>query len=126
MIPCTTVPFVQGTRLQLHNTLVDAERRLIPADQPLLLPLTGSLYVKGKVANTEQLLVNIGTDYYVEVGRAVQAAHAQAVGRNQCVGLSQCVAVHVCCPHVWRLQRRAFQLPAANTQPLYVLRADDD
>lgn len=38
------------------------------ADQPLLLPLTGSLYVKGKVANTEQLLVNIGTDYFVEVG----------------------------------------------------------
>lgn len=37
------------------------------ADQPLLLPLTGSLYVKGKVASTDQLLVNIGTDYYVEV-----------------------------------------------------------
>lgn len=33
-----------------------------------MLPLTDSLYVKGKVANTEQLLVNIGTDYYVEVG----------------------------------------------------------
>lgn len=37
------------------------------ADQPLLLPLTGSLYVKGKVADTQQLLVNIGTDYYVEM-----------------------------------------------------------
>lgn len=32
-----------------------------------MLPLTGSLYVKGKVASTEQLLVNIGTDYFVEV-----------------------------------------------------------
>jgi hypothetical protein len=29
--------------------------------------MTGSLYVKGKVASTDQLLVNIGTDYYVEV-----------------------------------------------------------
>lgn len=37
------------------------------ADQPLMLPLTGSLYVKGKVASSEQLLVNIGTDYFVEV-----------------------------------------------------------
>lgn len=37
------------------------------AEQPLLLPLTSSLYVKGKVADTEKVLVNIGTDYYVEV-----------------------------------------------------------
>lgn len=36
-----------------------------------MLPLTGSLYVKGKVADTQHLLVNIGTDYYVEVGGAV-------------------------------------------------------
>jgi hypothetical protein len=36
-------------------------------DQPLLLPLTSSLYVKGKVASTDTLLVNVGTDYYVEV-----------------------------------------------------------
>lgn len=32
-----------------------------------MLPLTSSLYVKGKVATTEHLLVNVGTDYYVEV-----------------------------------------------------------
>jgi prefoldin subunit 5 len=37
------------------------------ADQALLLPLTQSLYVKGKVAETEKVMVNIGTDYYVEV-----------------------------------------------------------
>eukprot|EP00878_Enallax_costatus_P004018 GHUV01004241.1.p2 GENE.GHUV01004241.1~~GHUV01004241.1.p2 ORF type:complete len:159 (+),score=48.47 GHUV01004241.1:656-1132(+) len=36
-------------------------------EQPLLLPLTSSLYVKGKVADTEKVLVNIGTDYYVEM-----------------------------------------------------------
>lgn len=31
------------------------------------------MYVKGKIANTEQLLVNIGTDYYVEVSTAYAA-----------------------------------------------------
>lgn len=36
-------------------------------EQPLLLPLTSSLYVKGKVADTEKVLVNVGTDYYVEM-----------------------------------------------------------
>jgi hypothetical protein len=39
------------------------------ADQAVLLPLTQSLYVKGKVADTEKVMVNIGTDYYVEVSR---------------------------------------------------------
>lgn len=38
-----------------------------PTDQPLLLPLTSSLYVKGRVASPDKLLVNVGTDYYVEV-----------------------------------------------------------
>eukprot|EP00879_Flechtneria_rotunda_P009308 GHRR01009745.1.p1 GENE.GHRR01009745.1~~GHRR01009745.1.p1 ORF type:complete len:159 (+),score=41.54 GHRR01009745.1:112-588(+) len=37
------------------------------AGQPLLLPLTNALYVKGKVAETEKVLVNIGTDYFVEM-----------------------------------------------------------
>eukprot|EP00775_Hariotina_reticulata_P004344 gene4344-4597_t len=36
-------------------------------DQPVLLPLTSSLYVKGKLADTEKVLVNIGTDYFVEM-----------------------------------------------------------
>lgn len=40
---------------------------LLLADQAVLLPLTQSLYVKGKVADTERVMVNIGTDYYVEV-----------------------------------------------------------
>jgi Prefoldin subunit len=45
------------------------------ADQPLLLPLTPSLYVKGTLANTERVLVNVGTDYFVEV-RCIAAATA--------------------------------------------------
>ncbi|KAF5828211.1 Prefoldin subunit-domain-containing protein [Dunaliella salina] len=35
--------------------------------QPLLLPLTQSLYVSGSVASTDQVLVDIGTGYYVEM-----------------------------------------------------------
>jgi hypothetical protein len=60
----------------------------LSADQPLLLPLTGSLYVKGKVADTQQLLVNIGTDYYVEVSvaqkhRAIQCGCARTLAVTQ-------------------------------------------
>lgn len=42
-------------------------RHVGAADQPVLLPLTSSLYVKGKLADTEKVLVNVGTDYFVEV-----------------------------------------------------------
>ena len=38
------------------------------AGQPLLLPLTQSLYVSGSVASVESVLVDVGTGYYVEVG----------------------------------------------------------
>lgn len=43
-----------------------------PAGQPLMLPLTQSLYVSGTVANVDQVLVDIGTGYYVEVRRHVR------------------------------------------------------
>jgi hypothetical protein len=54
-----------------RHVLVAQTKRLhfLVADQALLLPLTQSLYVKGKVAETEKVMVNIGTDYYVEVSR---------------------------------------------------------
>jgi hypothetical protein len=35
--------------------------------QPLLLPLTGSLYASGQISDTGKVLVDIGTGYYVEV-----------------------------------------------------------
>lgn len=34
--------------------------------QPLLLPLTSSLYVAGTLASTDNVLVDIGTGYYME------------------------------------------------------------
>ncbi|KAK5737580.1 subunit of tubulin prefoldin [Elasticomyces elasticus] len=35
-------------------------------DKPLLVPLTSSLYVPGKLADTEHVLVDVGTGFYVE------------------------------------------------------------
>ena len=35
--------------------------------QPLLLPITNSLYVNGKISNNGKVLVDVGTGYYVEV-----------------------------------------------------------
>lgn len=34
---------------------------------PVLLPLTESLYVTGEVADTQNVMVDIGTNYYVEM-----------------------------------------------------------
>lgn len=44
----------------------------IGAGQPLLLPLTSSLYVPGALAETEKVLIDIGTGYYVEVSPRVR------------------------------------------------------
>ena len=44
-------------------------KRLIRRDcigTPILVPLTPSLYVPGKLASTDTVLVDIGTGFYVE------------------------------------------------------------
>lgn len=38
----------------------------IPLDKTLLVPLTSSLYVPGKLASTSHVLVDVGTGFYVE------------------------------------------------------------
>lgn len=35
--------------------------------EEMLLPLTGSLYVTGRVASVEKVIVDIGTGYFAEV-----------------------------------------------------------
>lgn len=37
------------------------------AGQPVMLPLTQSVYVSGSLASVEHILVDIGTNYFVEV-----------------------------------------------------------
>jgi prefoldin alpha subunit len=36
------------------------------AGKPLLVPLTTSLYVPGTLADSEKVIVDVGTGYYVE------------------------------------------------------------
>ncbi|CAI9720676.1 prefoldin subunit 5-like [Octopus vulgaris] len=36
-------------------------------DNDILVPLTGSMYVPGKLSNVEECLVDIGTGYYIEM-----------------------------------------------------------
>lgn len=40
--------------------------RLTLSDKPILVPLTTSLYVPGTLADTDNVIVEVGTGYYVE------------------------------------------------------------
>jgi prefoldin alpha subunit len=42
---------------------VSSEKNL---NKPLLVPLTSSLYVPGKISDIEKFMVDVGTGYYVE------------------------------------------------------------
>lgn len=48
------------------HTACTRVHRLIIADKTCLLPLTTSLYVPGRLADTEKVLVDVGTGYCVE------------------------------------------------------------
>ena len=39
---------------------------LLLADQPMLLPLTSAVYVTGKLASHDSIVLDIGTGYYAE------------------------------------------------------------
>ncbi|CAE6454470.1 unnamed protein product [Rhizoctonia solani] len=47
------------------------------ASKTLLVPLTNSLYVPGKLVNTENVIVDIGTGYYVSKTRAEATKYYQ-------------------------------------------------
>lgn len=38
-----------------------------PADKQVLLPLTGSMYVPGHIKDASNVIVEIGTGYYMEL-----------------------------------------------------------
>jgi len=44
----------------------------------ILVPLTNSLYVPGKLCDLENVIVDIGTGYYVQKNRAEASKHYQA------------------------------------------------
>lgn len=41
-------------------------QRQLPNGKDILVPLTGSMYVPGQITNTQQFLIDIGTQYLVE------------------------------------------------------------
>lgn len=41
-------------------------QRELPNDKNILVPLTGSMYVPGNISNTNEFLLDIGTQYLVE------------------------------------------------------------
>lgn len=41
-------------------------QRELPDDKNILVPLTGSMYVPGHISNTNEFLLDIGTQYLVE------------------------------------------------------------
>lgn len=45
-------------------------RPVLVADKKVLIPLTSSLYVPGRIKDTENVLVDIGTGYFVEKVRS--------------------------------------------------------
>jgi prefoldin alpha subunit len=46
----------------------DFIRSIIPENvgTPIMVPITASLYVKGKLATADNVLVDVGTGYFVE------------------------------------------------------------
>ncbi|KAF8264239.1 Prefoldin [Lactarius quietus] len=44
-------------------------------DKTVLVPLTGSLYVPGKLRDVENVIVDVGTGYYVQKTRAQAVKH---------------------------------------------------
>lgn len=42
-------------------------QRELPNDKEILVPLTGSMYVPGRITNTKEFLLDIGTQYLVEM-----------------------------------------------------------
>lgn len=51
--------------IQSINDGVEAKQETVQ-DEHILIPLTNSLYVKGKVADREKVIVDVGTGFYVE------------------------------------------------------------
>lgn len=67
---------VKGASLREAHMLIQkilySEQLLILRwlDKPILVPLTSSLYVPGRLADTEHVLVDVGTGFFVEKSTA--------------------------------------------------------
>jgi prefoldin alpha subunit len=51
----------------------------LPTDKTILVPLTNSLYVPGKLSDPEHVIVDVGTGYYVQKVRKTSFVFPQAL-----------------------------------------------
>lgn len=59
---------LRSAQIRFRECIKSIETGVIEAkaDQEILVPLTGSLYVPGKLADREKVIVDVGTGFYVE------------------------------------------------------------
>ncbi|KAL5339823.1 Prefoldin [Aspergillus crustosus] len=50
----------------INDGVIGSEKRGTKGKEEILVPLTSSLYVKGRLAGRERVLVDVGTGYFVE------------------------------------------------------------
>ena len=56
----------KGWSFSIVISSADSEPDQCSLDKPILVPLTSSLYVPGTLADTEHVIVDVGTGFYVE------------------------------------------------------------
>lgn len=50
----------------INEGVIGSQKKGTDGKEDILVPLTSSLYVKGKLADREKVLVDVGTGFYVE------------------------------------------------------------
>jgi prefoldin alpha subunit len=50
----------------INDGVAGSEKKGTAGKDDILVPLTSSLYVRGKLADREKVLVDVGTGFYVE------------------------------------------------------------
>ncbi|KAH6809781.1 prefoldin 5 [Perilla frutescens var. frutescens] len=104
-----------NARLELASTALN-DLAVRPQGKKMLVPLTASLYVPGKLDDAEKVLVDVGTGYFIE--------KTMAEGKDYCerkIALlksnydqllekfrRKASAVHTLIPYPWNLTSRKF------------------
>ncbi|KKK26073.1 prefoldin subunit 5 [Aspergillus ochraceoroseus] len=57
----------------INEGVVGSEKKGTAGKEDILVPLTSSLYVRGKLADRETVLVDVGTGYFVEKVKELEA-----------------------------------------------------
>ncbi|EAW22798.1 prefoldin subunit 5 [Aspergillus fischeri NRRL 181] len=78
----------------INDGVVGSEKKGTAGKDDILVPLTSSLYVRGKLADREKVLVDVGTGFYVEktAPKAIEFYEEKVKGlETNCVELEKIV-----------------------------------